>query len=173
MVGTSPWEVRNVAGLACDHRHYRRGAQQERCGPRVGISCSWVQQLAHRYQREGPAAFEPRSRRPAATRGRSILKVEDQIVQLRKTLTRKGVDAGAETIAAYLQTAGIDAVPAVSTIWRFLSRLGLFTRSRRNGPLVVEQVRRGPAQRAVAGRPTAAWPTAARTFGGHATGPRC
>jgi transposase InsO family protein len=35
-----------------------------------------------------------------------------------------GVDAGAETIAAHLQIAGIDPVPAVSTIWRILSRRG-------------------------------------------------
>jgi hypothetical protein len=29
-----------------------------------GVSRVWVQKLVHRYQREGPAAFEPRSRRP-------------------------------------------------------------------------------------------------------------
>ena len=29
-----------------------------------GVSRYWVQQLVSRYQREGPAAFQPRSRRP-------------------------------------------------------------------------------------------------------------
>ena len=29
-----------------------------------GVSRVWVQKLVHRYQREGPAAFEPHSRRP-------------------------------------------------------------------------------------------------------------
>ena len=29
-----------------------------------GVSRYWVQQLVSRYQREGPAAFLPRSRRP-------------------------------------------------------------------------------------------------------------
>jgi transposase InsO family protein len=88
------------------------------------ISRYWVQQLVHRYQREGPAAFEPRSRRPHFNPRAVDLEVEDLIVRLRKTLTRKGVDAGAETIAAHLEAAGISPVPAVCTIWRILSRRG-------------------------------------------------
>src|SRR5918997_3671982 len=59
-----------------------------------GISRVWVQKLVHRYQREGPAAFEPRSRRPHSNPRAVDLDVEDQIVRLRKTLTRRGVDAG-------------------------------------------------------------------------------
>jgi transposase len=89
-----------------------------------GVSRVWVQKLVHRYQREGPAAFEPRSRRPHSNPRSVGLEVEDQIVRLRKTLTKRGVDAGAETIAAHLQTAGVSPVPAVSTIWRILCRRG-------------------------------------------------
>jgi hypothetical protein len=48
-------------------------------------------------------------------------------VRLRKELSKKGADAGAETIAAHLQIAGVDPVPAVSTIWRILSRRGFVT----------------------------------------------
>jgi transposase InsO family protein len=92
-----------------------------------GISRFWVQQLVQRYQREGPVAFEPRSRRPHVNPRSVDLEVEDQIIRLRKTLTKKGLDAGAETIAAHLQTAGIEPVPAVSTIWRILSRRGFVT----------------------------------------------
>src|SRR4249920_93735 len=89
-----------------------------------GVSRVWVQKLVRRYQREGPAAFEPRSRRPHSNPRAVDLEVEDQIVRLRKTLTKKGVDAGVETIAAHLQMAGVSPVPAVSTIWRILSRRG-------------------------------------------------
>ena len=89
-----------------------------------GVSRVWVQKLVRRYQREGPAAFEPRSRRPHSNPRAVDLEVEDQIVRLRKTLTKKGVDAGAETVAAHLQMAGVSPVPAVSTIWRILSRRG-------------------------------------------------
>ena len=90
------------------------------------ISRVWVQKLVHRYQREGPAAFEPRSRRPHSNPRQVGLEVEDRIVRLRKTLTRKGVDAGAETIAAHLQTIGV-LPPATSTIWRILARRGFVT----------------------------------------------
>ena len=48
-------------------------------------------------------------------------------MRLRKTLTKKGVDAGGETIAAHLAVAGIMPVPAVSTIWRILARRGFIT----------------------------------------------
>jgi len=88
------------------------------------MSRVWVQKLVHRYEREGPAAFEPRSRRPTCNPRAVSLEVEDQIVRLRKTLSKKGVDAGAETIAAHLQIAGVDPVPAASTIWRIMSRRG-------------------------------------------------
>ena len=37
-----------------------------------GISRVWVQKLVHRFQTEGEAAFEPRSRRPHPIRGRSV-----------------------------------------------------------------------------------------------------
>ena len=92
-----------------------------------GVLRVWVQKLVHRYQREGPAAFEPRSRRPHSNPRAVGLELEDQIVRLRKTLTKKGVDAGAETIAVHLAAAGVDPVPAVSTIWRILARRGFIT----------------------------------------------
>jgi hypothetical protein len=55
--------------------------------------------------------------------------VEDAIIRLRKELSKQGLDAGAETIAAHLARqapagGGRLAVPAVSTIWRILSRRG-------------------------------------------------
>jgi transposase InsO family protein len=89
-----------------------------------GITRFWVQTLVKRFEVEGEAAFEPKSRRPHSNPRAVSLEIEDQIVRLRKTLTRDGLDAGAETIAAHLQAAGVDPVPAVSTIWRILSRRG-------------------------------------------------
>src|SRR5688572_3000442 len=89
-----------------------------------GVSRVWVQRLVHRYRREGPAAFEPRSRRPHSNPRAVSLDLEDQVIRLRKELSKKGLDGGAETIAVHLQIAGVDSVPAVSTIWRILSRRG-------------------------------------------------
>jgi transposase InsO family protein len=116
-----------------------------------GISRVWVQKLVHRYQREGPAAFEPRSRRPHSNPRAVDLEVEDQIVRLRKTLTRKGVDAGAETIAAHLQAAGVSP-PAVSTIWRILVRRGFVTTQPQKRP-------RSSWRRFAADQPNERWQT--------------
>ena len=117
-----------------------------------GISRVWVQKLVHRYQGEGPAAFEPRSRRPHSNPRAVDLEVEDRIVRLRKTLTKKGVDAGAETIAAHLQTAGVAPVPATSTIWRILGRRGFVTGQPQKRP-------RSSWRRFAADQPNERWQT--------------
>jgi transposase InsO family protein len=79
-----------------------------------------------RYEQEGEAAFEPRSRRPQTIPRRTAAEVEDAIVELREKLSGQGLDAGAETIAWHLrQRTG--SAPAVATIWRILKRRGFVT----------------------------------------------
>lgn len=91
-----------------------------------GLSRRWVQKLVRRYELEGEAAFEPRSRRPQTSPQRTATAVEDAVVELRKELTGQGLDAGAETIAWHLcQRAGT--APSVATIWRVLTRRGFVT----------------------------------------------
>ena len=89
-----------------------------------GITRFWVQTLVKRFQVEGEAALLPHSRRPHHNPRAVDVEVEEQVIRLRKTLTKNGLDAGAETIAAHLAAAGVSAVPATSTIWRILSRRG-------------------------------------------------
>jgi hypothetical protein len=108
------------------------------------VSRYWVQQLVKRYAAEGEAAFEPRSRRPHSSPHAVPAAVEDEIVRLRKELTRQGLDAGADTIRTHLgrrtprslpAARGPAAVgppdlaglPSVSTIWRILTRRGFVT----------------------------------------------
>jgi transposase len=100
------------------------GRSKSEVAREYGMSRVWVQKLVHRYEREGPAAFEARSRRPQRSPTAVDPAVEDQIVRLRKELGKQGLDAGAATIAAHLRTAGVDPVPATSTIWRILTRRG-------------------------------------------------
>ncbi|MEO7261401.1 MAG: IS481 family transposase [Jatrophihabitantaceae bacterium] len=88
-----------------------------------GLSRRWVQTLVARYEAEGEAAFEPRSRRPHSNPHRTAHDVEDAIVALRKQLAEQGHDAGAETIAWHLREQSGTA-PSVPTIWRVLSRRG-------------------------------------------------
>ncbi len=92
------------------------------------VSRYWVQQLVKRYETEGPAAFEPRSRKPHHHPNAVDHDVEEKIVLLRKTLTKADYDAGAATIAEHLnRDPDIPKAPAVSTIWRVLSRRGFVT----------------------------------------------
>src|SRR5919107_4092634 len=97
-----------------------------------GVSRVWVQKRVRRFRSEGEVAFEPRSRRPHASPHAVDAEVEDAIIRLRKELSKQGLDAGAETIAAHLARqlpaeGGRPATPAVSTIWRILSRRGFVT----------------------------------------------
>ena len=87
------------------------------------VSRRWVRELVRRYEAEGEAGLEPRSRRPHRSPQATPRAVEDEIVELRKSLSDQGLDAGAATIAVHLERAGLTA-PAASTIWRILSRRG-------------------------------------------------
>lgn len=92
------------------------------------VSRYWVHQLVTRYETEGAAAFEPRSRRPHTNPRAIAADLEEAIIRLRKTLHRQGYDAGAATIAEHLhRDPTITAVPAIATIWRVLSRRGFIT----------------------------------------------
>ena len=92
------------------------------------VSRNWVQQLVKRYEAEGAAAFEPHSRRPHHNPRALGAQLEDKVVRLRKTLDKAGYDAGAATIAEHLtRDPDVIKVPAVSTIWRILSRRGFVT----------------------------------------------
>jgi transposase len=93
-----------------------------------GMSRRWVHELVRRFDAEGEAGLEPRSRRPRSSPGRTPEAIEDEIVALRKELVDQGFDAGAHTIAVHLARRHRPAdVPSVATIWRILSRRGLVT----------------------------------------------
>ncbi len=98
------------------------------------VSRYWVHQLVQRYAAEGEAAFEPRSRRPHTSPQAVSGAVEEEILRLRKELSRQGLDAGADTIRTHLArrtppaaAATQRSVPSVATIWRILTRRGFVT----------------------------------------------
>ena len=114
------------------------------------ISRYWVQQLIKRYEAEGKSAFEPRSRRPHSNPRSISLGLEDRIIRLRKDLSKKGLDAGAETIRCHLQAQGTGRLPATSTIWRVLTRRGFVTPQPRKRP-------KGAGKRFAAEQPNERW----------------
>jgi transposase InsO family protein len=87
------------------------------------VSRRWVQELVRRFETEGEAGLEPRSRRPRASPSRTPAAIEDEIVVLRKALADQGLDAGAHTIAYHLRELH-GTSPSPATIWRILSRRG-------------------------------------------------
>ena len=116
-----------------------------------GVSRRWVHEIIRRYETEGEAGLEPRSRRPRTSPHRTPAGLEDEIVGLREELTGQGLDAGAHTIWFHLIERHGTA-PAPSTIWRVLSRRGLVEPHPQKRPKkLLRPVLRGPAERAVAG----------------------
>ena len=69
---------------------------------RYGVHRAWVYKLKARYEAEGEAALEPRSRRPKTTPTETPQATVELVLRLRKQLTEAGLDAGADTIGWHL-----------------------------------------------------------------------
>lgn len=90
---------------------------------RYGVDRSWVYRLKARYEAEGDAAFEPRSRRPHTSPTATPAAQVELVLELRKQLTESGHDAGADTICWHLaQHHGVRLSKA--TVHRLLARHG-------------------------------------------------
>jgi transposase InsO family protein len=91
-----------------------------------GVARSWVCTLLDRYQAEGEAAFEPRSRRPKTSPAAVTDEAADLIIRLRMELAGQGLDAGPQTIAWHLEHHHQVKVSA-ATVSRYLAWAGLVT----------------------------------------------
>jgi len=93
---------------------------------RYEVSPSWVSKLVARYHAEGDAASEPRSRRPHTSPRATDPATVALIIDLRRTLTGKGLDSGPDTIRWHLEQHH-DVMVSRATIWRYLNAAGLIT----------------------------------------------
>ena len=98
-----------------------------------GVARSWIYKLLARYEAEGEAAFEPRSRRPKTSPATISEDTVELIIRLRKELSGQGLDAGPHTIAWHLEHHHQITVSA-ATISRYLTRQGLVTPEPRKRP---------------------------------------
>lgn len=114
-------DVRLTAAIADGNLNVSRFCEEQ------GISRSTFYKWRDRYRQEGLAGLEDRSRRPLTAGPRMAGDVENRIVELRKTLTEDGLDAGAATIWGHLVDEGWDRVPSEASIWRALTRRGFIT----------------------------------------------
>jgi transposase InsO family protein len=92
-----------------------------------------VYALVARYRREGDAAFEPRSRRPQQRPRQTPAETVELVVNLRRSLTRQGLDAGPVTIAWHLQHHH-QIVLSRATIYRIIKRAELIIPEPRKKP---------------------------------------
>jgi transposase len=123
----------HVKGPPRPHRPARRPADPAEVAARYGSHRSWVYKLKARYQADGEAAFEPRSRRPKTNPTAIPPATVALIVELRGKLTTAGLDTGPDTIAWHLSHHHGTTV-SVSTISRTLTRAGLVTPTPKKRP---------------------------------------
>jgi transposase InsO family protein len=90
---------------------------------RYGVHRAWVYKLKARYEAEGEAALQPRSRRPKSSPTATPLATVELVLRLRKELAEQGLDAGADTIGWHL-TRRHGASLSRATINRVLVRAG-------------------------------------------------
>ncbi|OZM69873.1 IS481 family transposase [Amycolatopsis antarctica] len=93
---------------------------------RYGLHRAWVYKLKARYEAEGEAALEPRSRRPKSMPTATSPATVELVLGLRKQLADSGLDAGADTIGWHL-THRHQIALSRATINRVLARHGTIT----------------------------------------------
>ena len=91
-----------------------------------GVARSWIYELVARYQTEGDAAFEPRSRRPKTSPNAIDVATIALILEYRRSLEVEGLDAGPDTIRWHLEHHHQIQVHT-ATIYRTLQRHRLIT----------------------------------------------
>jgi transposase len=102
------------------------GRSQGEVARTYGVSQGWVSRLVARYRAEGEAAFEPRSRRPKTSPMAISDAAAELIIDVRKDLAGRGLDAGPHTICWHLAQYHHLTVSA-ATVSRYLARAGLVT----------------------------------------------
>jgi len=128
-----------------------QGRSQAVVAHEFSLSEATVSRWVARYRTEGEAAFEPRSRRPNTSPARVPDEVITLIVELRRTLSSNGLDAGPATIGWHLEHHH-QTVVSSSTIRRHLITAGLVTPNPRKRP-------KSSLTRFVADLPNECWQT--------------
>lgn len=91
-----------------------------------GISRQTFYKWKRRFEAEGRAGLEERSRRPLSSPTQTSMSVEDEVVRIRKQLADFGGDDGPWSIRQQLtRSVTAEPVPSEATIWRILVRRGL------------------------------------------------
>jgi transposase len=109
------------------------GRSQAQVARDYRVSQAWVSRLVARYRAEGENAFEPRSRRPRTRPDATPAPTVELVLELRRQLTRDGLDAGADTIAWHLEHHHRITLSR-ATIYRIIRRANLIVAEPRKKP---------------------------------------
>ncbi|MXW60291.1 MAG: IS481 family transposase, partial [Acidimicrobiaceae bacterium] len=109
------------------------GRSQAEVARQFLVSEATVSRWVSRYRADGEAAFEPRSRRPANSPNRITKDTIGLIIDLRRTLSSQGLDAGPATIGWHLEYHH-QTVVSTTTIRRHLLAAGLIKPNPRKRP---------------------------------------
>ena len=101
-----------------------QGLSKAEVARRYGVSWQWVHTLVTRYDEGGIEAVDGRSSRPLSNPRQIDESLRQVIIELRRSLTNEGLDAGPLTIAWHLEQRGLR-VPSTSSIRRVLVAAGL------------------------------------------------
>ncbi len=102
------------------------GRSQAQVARDYHVSRAWVSRLVARYHADGDTAYEPRSRRPTTRPRQTPAATVELVLNLRRDLTRQGLDAGPVTIAWHLQHHH-HVTLSRATIYRILRQANLVT----------------------------------------------
>jgi transposase InsO family protein len=102
------------------------GQKPSEVAQRYDVHRAWVYKLKARYEAEGEAALEPRSKRPRSSPTAVDPATLELIIRLRKQLSEQGLDAGPDTICWHLLHHH-GATVSRATVSRQLSKAGLIT----------------------------------------------
>ena len=101
-----------------------QGLSKAEVARRYGVSWQWVHTLVTRYDEGGIDAVDARRSRPLSNPRQIDDSLRQVIIELRRSLTSEGLDAGPLTIAWHLEQRGLR-VPSTSSIRRVLVAAGL------------------------------------------------
>jgi transposase len=111
----------------------QQGLTKAEVARKYGVTWQWVHTLVTRYEQDGQAGLEPRSRAPQTNKNETPPGITDRIIELRSELKAEGFDAGPLSIRDRLLREGLPA-PSRSTISRILKRSGLVIPEPRKRP---------------------------------------
>lgn len=102
----------------------QQGLTKAEAAKKFGVSWQWVHELVTRYERDGDAGLEAKSRRPHSNKNQTPPHLVQRVKELRLQLTQDGFDAGPQSIRDRMLMENLPA-PTRSTIARILKREGL------------------------------------------------